>query len=167
MIHPTCGEVLATIRTGFEAQIAPHLHDSEARSAAATIAHLLRHVALRIEHEGQILHDDIARLRALIARIATWFETVGEGDGADLRQALAAAVPDGRYPSLALIGEQALALRGALDRAQAQLHALAPRHGDDPAYQALRQAIRDHIAAQLADEAKLIEPAFAGKGPRR
>lgn len=167
MIHPTCAQVLATIQTGFEEQIVPTLHDTEARSAAATIGHLLRHVALRIEHEGQILLDDVARLGPLLRRIAAWLETSGEGGSEAVHTALAHAIPEGRYPSLALLGEQALTLRAALDHAQARLHALATRHGGDPAYGALREDIRNYIAAQLADEARLIEPAFARKGPRR
>ena len=163
MIHPTCSEVLATIQTGFAEQVVPHLHDAEARSAAATIGHLLRHVALRIEGEGQVLTDDIARLRALLRQIEAWFAQAGEAHGI----ILPADLPPGTYPSLALLGEQALALRGALVAAQDRLHSLSPVYAADPYYQALRQAIRDYIAAQLADEAKLIAPAFQGKGPRR
>lgn len=167
MIHPTCAEVLATIQTGFDEQIVPHLHDSEARSAAATIGHLLRHVALRIAGEGQILHDDVSRLEALLDRIAGWFEQAGEGDPGDIRAVIANRVPPDAYLSLSLLGERALALRGALVAAQEALHRLSATHGADPAYVDLRQALRDYIAAQLADEARLIAPAFQGKGPRR
>jgi hypothetical protein len=167
MIHPTCAQVLATIQTTFEGQIVPLLADAEARSAAATISHLLRHVALRIESEGQILQDDAGRLEVLLGRIADWFEQSGTGDPAAIRAATGRKLPSGVYPGLALMGEQVLALRAALVDAQERLHALAENHGGDPAYADLRQAIRDYIGAQLADEAKLIEPAFLGKGPRR
>jgi hypothetical protein len=167
MIHPTCAEVLATVQTGFEEQVVPHLSDGEARSAAATIAHLLRHVALRIEDEGQILTDDISRLRTLLERIAEWFDAAGVDGAAALRAALAQRLPEATYPSLALLGEQALALRGALVAAQQSLHELAATHGGEGEYQALREAIRHYIALQLADEARLIAPAFQGRGPRR
>lgn len=167
MIHPTCAEVLATIQTGFEQQIVPALGDAEAKSAAATIGHLLRHVALRIEHEGQILLDDVARLEILLGRIAAWLEQAPAGDPGGIRAVLGQPLPSRTYPSLALLGERALALRGALVRAQEALQGLSKSHGDDPAYADLRQSIRDYIAVQLADEAKLIAPAFQGKGPRR
>jgi hypothetical protein len=167
MIHPTCGEVLATIQTGFEEQIVPHLGPAEARSAAATIGHLLRHVALRIENEGQILFDDLRRLEAVLERIAAWFETSGLGDAAAIRTVLDQTLPQDTYPGLTLFGERALALRGALVAAQDVLHQLAASHGSDPDYAALREAIRGYIAAQLEDEAKLITPAFQGRGPRR
>lgn len=160
MIHPSCAEVLATIQTGFEEQVVPHLHDIEARSAAATIGHLLRHVALRIEHEGQILLDDIARLEALLGGIAAWFETCGAGDPRAIRAALTDDSPQGVYPGLGLLGERAMRLRGALVKAQEVLHGLPDDGG-------LREAVRGYIAAQLAEEARLIEPAFRGKGPRR
>lgn len=167
MIHPTCAEVLATIQTGFEQQIVPTLGDAEAKSAAATIGHLLRHVSLRIEREGQILLDDVARLETVLGRIAAWLEQTGAGDPGGIRSGLGQALPSGTYPSLALLGERALALRGALVTAQEALHRLSASHGGDPAYADLRQSIRDYIAVQLADEAKLIAPAFQGKGPRR
>ncbi|MDE2596132.1 MAG: hypothetical protein KGL44_04550 [Sphingomonadales bacterium] len=167
MIHPTCTEVLATVQTAFDEQVVPHLADSEARSAAATIGHLLRHVALRIEQEGQILSDDIARLEALLGRIADWFDETRAADAQPLRAALVPALPAGRYPSLTLIGERALALRAALVAAQERLQEAAAGHGSEAGYTDLRAGIRDYIAAQLADEARLIAPAFQGRGPRR
>lgn len=167
MIHPSCAEVLATVQTGFERDVVPHLNDTEARSAAATIGHLLRHVALRIEDEGQILSDDIARLRGLLGQIAAWLEAEGAGEAASLRAALAQDLPPGVYPSLRLLGELALKLRAALVEAQGVLASLRATHGDDPAWQGLRKAISTYGAEQLADETRLIEPAFLGKGPRR
>jgi hypothetical protein len=167
MIHPTCAEVLATVQTAFDEQVVPHLADSEAQSAAATIGHLLRHVALRIELEGQILSDDIARLEALLTGIADWFDAAGTTGSQPLREALEQRLPAGQYPSLALLGDRSLALRGALVAAQEALHGQASSHGTDPGYKALRERIRDYIAAQLADEGRMIAPAFQGKGPRR
>lgn len=167
MIHPTCGEVLATIQTGFADQIVPHLVPAEARSAAATIGHLLRHVALRIEGEGQMLFDDVRRLESLLGRIAAWFEASSASDAEVIRIVLAEDLPPDSWPGPALLGERALALRGVLVAAQDELHRLAASHGKDPAYVMLRQAIRGYIAAQLEDEARLIAPAFQGQGPRR
>lgn len=167
MIHPTCSEVLATIGTGFEREIVPYLADPGARSAAATISHLLRHVALRIEEEGQVLLDDIDQLGTLLGQIAEWLDATGTADADAIRQVLGRSLPEGTYPSLALLGERSLALREALVDAQQALHRLKKSHADDPSYLALRQAIRDYIAAQLDDEATLVVPAFKGKGPRR
>lgn len=167
MIHPSCTQVLCTIQTSFEEQIVPHIADGEARSAAATIGHLLRHVVLRIEDEGQILTDDIARLRTLLTQIAAWFDVTGLGDSAGLQAVVSKRLPTDTYPSLTLLGEEALGLRGGLVMAQATLHELASTHDGNAGYQALRDAIRGYITAQLTDEARLIAPAFQGRGPRR
>lgn len=167
MIHPTCTEVLATIQTSFETQIVPFLQDKEAQSAAATIGHLLRHVALRIELEGQILSDDVVRLEALLGRIAHWFDEAGLDAPAPIGAALSEASHEGVFPGLDALGERALRLRGALAAAQDALQGLAAHHKSTPGYAALRQEIRSYIAVQLSDEAKLIAPAFQGKGPRR
>lgn len=167
MIHPTCTEVLATIQTSFEQQIVPFLQDKEAQSAAATIGHLLRHVALRIQYEGQILSDDVTRLEVLLGRIARWFNEAGLDAPAPIGAALSEALQEGVFPGLDVLGERALKLRGALVAAQETLQGLEAHHESAPGYAALRQGIRSYIAVQLADEAKLIAPAFQGKGPRR
>lgn len=167
MIHPTCTEVLATIQTSFDEQIVPFLQDKEAQSAAATIGHLLRHVALRIQSEGQILSDDVARLEQVLGRILQWFDEVGLEAPAATGAALGAASREGVFLSLDALGERALKLRGALNAAQEMLQGLEARHKSAAGYADLRQAIRSYIAAQLADEARLIAPAFQGKGPRR
>ena len=167
MIHPDCSEVLATIQTGFERDIVPHLHDLDARSAAATISHLLRHVALRVADEGQILTDDIARLRVLLSQIADWFDSSNLPDGAPLRGAFAETLPDGVYPSLTVLGNHVLCLRSALVTAQLALQGVRNQYAEQAAYQELRAAIRTYIAAQLEDESRLIVPAFLGQGPRR
>jgi hypothetical protein len=46
-------------------------------------------------------------------------------------------------------------------------HELGARHGDEPAYQAIRAAIREYMVWQVEQEEKLIAPAFFGQGPRR
>lgn len=165
MIHPTCLEVLATVQTTFSRDIVPKLDDIEARSAAATIEHLLRHVALRIEHEGEFLTTDIARLSALLSRAADWMGSRGADNPGSVRDLLAGeerAV--GSYRSLEALGSAALALRGALVEVQELLH--ARDEGDSEAAD-IHEAVREYIGLQLTDEAKLIEPAFSGQGPRR
>jgi hypothetical protein len=163
MIHPTCLEVLATVQSAFTREIVPRLTDVDARSTAATIEHLLRHIALRIEHEGQILTTDIARLCDLLQEAAAWQQDCGT-DASALRDLLAAeARAAGAYRNLEQQGEAALRLRSALVDVQRELMVT---DGDEGS-RALQAKMRDYIALQLTDEAKLIDPAFTGKGPRR
>jgi hypothetical protein len=165
MIHPTAAEVLATVLSTFSREIVPDLTTVEARSSGATIEHLLRHVLLRLEHEGEILMRDIARLRRLLDDIAGWLEEVSPVDAAGLRDVL--AQEPAQLCSLGTQGVEALRLRGALVSAQETLERLRSGFAQDEAFLALKSAIGAYIAEQLVDEAMLIEPAFSGKGPRR
>lgn len=165
MIHPTCLEVLATVQSTFTRDIVPKLNDVEARSAAATIEHLLRHIALRIEHEGKLLTDDIARLVPLLDSIADWMDARHMRSADNIRLALETeAKATGEYRNLDELGAAALSLRRALVEAQQLLY---PHEGSDPRAAALRGDVQCYIGEQLTDEAKLIEPAFSGQGPRR
>lgn len=164
MIHPTCREVLATVQSAFEREIVPRLTDADARSTAATIEHLLRHIDLRIAHEGQFLTTDIGRLVALLEAAVLWME--GRPiDTSPVKACLATEANASRsYRNLDQLGEAALALRGALVSVQAML----AEHGhEDPAAEKLQDRIREYIGLQLLDEAQLIEPAYSGRGPRR
>jgi hypothetical protein len=165
MIHPTCGEVLATVAASFSREIVPELSSVEARSSAATIEHLLRHVMLRIEEEGEVLMRDIGRLRELLAQVADWLEQGGAASATTVRAALASEPSD--LWTLSRQGEEAMRLRGSLVAVQADLDALAAGCAQDGGYQAVRRAIGAYIGAQLMDEARLIAPAFSGMGPRR
>ncbi|WP_159979074.1 MULTISPECIES: hypothetical protein [unclassified Novosphingobium] len=165
MIHPTCREVLATVAASFSREIVPELSSIEARSSAATIEHLLRHVMLRIEEEGEVLMRDIARLRTLLAHIADWMEQTGAVSPESLSTALANEPAD--LWTLQRQGDEALRLRASLVAVQAQLDGLAGDWAGNEGYQALRREIGGYIGAQLMDEARLIAPAFSGRGPRR
>jgi hypothetical protein len=164
MIHPTCREVLATVQSAFEREIVPRLTNAEARSTAATIEHLLRHIDLRIAHEGRFLTADIVRLVALLDEAVLWMEGKSLETSA-VKGCLAGEADVSRsYRNLDELGESALALRGALVGVQASL---ADHGEDDPAAQDLQDRIREYIGLQLLDEAQLIEPAYSGRGPRR
>jgi hypothetical protein len=167
MIYPLAEDVLRTIETTFETVIVPSLTGTTEQSAAATIGHLLRHVRLRIAREGQVLFDDIAAARALLGDVRDYLAGIGESvaalDAVLTRRALAPGI----YPSLALVADEAGGLRRALTAALERLQALRAAHGETPAYQALRAAIRSYLGTQLIRENELIEPAFAGLGPRR
>ena len=165
MIHPSASEVLATVLSTFSREIVPELSTVEARSSAATIEHLLRHVLLRIDREGDVLMRDIARLRVLLTDIADWLTVHSPEDAAGVLAVLAEFPGD--LTALASQGEEAMRLRGALVSVRQALERLEPGHGGAPPFQALRAAIGTYIGAQLADEATLIEPAFSGRGPRR
>ncbi len=167
MIVPSAKHVLAIVERTLEESVVPDATSTSARSALATIGHLLRHVQLRLEQEGQILSDDIAALRALLPDMADWLAGADQ-DVAPLRATLARRFrEEGRYPDLGSLGEEAGALRHALTDALGRMVALRDDAGTDEAYKELRSRARAYLASQIQAEAALVDPAFAGKGPRR
>lgn len=169
MIHPSAAQIVRNIEATLVAVVEPAVQTTTARSALATIGHLLRHVALRIDQEGQILTDDIAMQTALLRDIAAYFATVGDVARADGIHGVLADMADldMPYPSLAIMGDRSAQLGDAIQDSLIFLQQQRATRQPDPAYQAVRAAIRDYLATQVLAEGALIHPAFEDKGPRR
>ncbi|HKT73174.1 MAG TPA: hypothetical protein VJQ47_09805 [Steroidobacteraceae bacterium] len=173
MLRPTSIDVLRCIGRTLDTMIVPALNGVAERSAAATIGHLLRHVTLRIEHEGRILHDEIVMLRPLLAQARDYLQARGAGDpeatrvGASVERALSATAPtsSGEYRDVGSLADEVWALRqGVTDALQ---YVLARKSGGADATAKLHDAIETYMAWQLERESELIDPAFEGFGPRR
>lgn len=161
MITPTAAEMLKSAERTFETVIKPDLHSTSTRSAAATIGHMLRIVALRIESEGQILHDESAKLGALLPHVAEWMRTQDLPVPSSL-----SAVPTrdpAIYPSLAVMAAEVGALRQGVCDALDMLQS----HDLDSDGAALLQQLHEYVAWQLAQEGRMIDGATIGSGPRR
>ena len=170
MIKPTVIDILRTVETAITTTVKPEMTTIDGKSTIATIEHLLRHISLRITDEGQILTDDINRLRPLCADILAWVEThVSAADCVDeMTKALNKQYREpGVYANLLSLSEEAGELRRALISGLEQLQEMRSAYGSEDAYQQLRQRIKDYSAYQIKDEGKLIDPAYLGKGPRR
>lgn len=168
MIHPNVEEILATIQASLNRDIIPALSDIDAISSAATIEHLLRYLAVRIDKEGEMLAKDIHRLERLLEKASEWFDETGIAPDARIKQvAELNGLNDGIYNSVRDLGERVLALRHALALVQQHMKGAIEPADQTPVFFALREDIRVYIAQQLQDEAELIEPAFFGRGPRR
>lgn len=173
MIVPTATDILRGVSETIHSTIEPALTGSRERSAAATVQHLLRHTLLRIEREGQILCDDIAALRTLLADLAAGLRSTwpGDTDALQLAGQIDAGLgrqhrAPGEYPTLNSLGAEAGALRELLYGCIRFLHSRpADRRAAD--VHAHQDAIQRYIVRQLEQEAEIIEPAFAGHGPRR
>ncbi|WP_313806888.1 hypothetical protein [Sphingobium sp.] len=169
MIHPSAVQIVRAIEATLADVVEPAMVNIGARSALATIGHLLRHVALRVEDEGQLLADDIGALQDLLARLHDYLDAAGDGtQAAEISQALKRArLEKGRYPSLRMMADSAMILRQSVQDALAYLQQERATRGEDQAYLAARTSIRDYLAYQVRAEAALIHPAFEDKGPRR
>jgi hypothetical protein len=171
MLLPTAVDLLRCVESTLRTVIAPALTGTAERSAAATIGHLLRHVALRIEHEGALLSAEIDKVRPLLEQAGCVFERdfPADPDTKRAREAIAAALagpasPPG-YRDLPSLAAEVTALR----RGVGDSLALIQRHESTlsaPAKE-LYEALKRYVAWELDNESKLIDPAFEGFGPRR
>ena len=169
MLNPTPTQILRNIETTLVEVVAPAITATAARSALATIGHLLRHVILYIERGGQILSDDMADAYALLDRLSAYYAK--DGDDIQLCRIADAVERAGPQPAVYLsfdaMAKGATILRQAVQDALIHLQEQRDGRVGDPSYDAIRQDVRDYLARQLAAEAALIHPAFADKGPRR
>jgi len=172
MIVPSAADELRCIEETLESVIKPALRGTAEKSAAATMSHLLRHVRLRIEREGQALADDIAAIGPLLAQLSGFCA----GSGAPLPEPVEAeidaarteiaAVP-GSYLTLQAMGERAARARRALLEGLCHVQQMGGEAACSAQYRELRTAIRGYLAQELRREGELIHPAFEGRGPRR
>lgn len=171
MLVPTASDTVRSIAGQLEEIILPALDGQLERSTVATILHLLRHTSQRLALEGQILFDEIAYLRPLFTRAAGWLAARPDHRALAERMSAAVAVegwsPDaapGDYPDLERVAARVAILRQLVDELLGALH---QRDATDAEGAELHQAMRAYIGWQIAQEAKLVEPAFRGWGPRR
>lgn len=169
MLNPTPTQILRNIETTLAEVVEPAVIATTARSALATIGHMLRHVILSIEQGGQILSDDMADATALLERLSAYYAAAGDDEQVSrIGDALARAKPQpATFHSLAAMAERVAILRQAVQDALIDLQTQRDEQAGSPAYDAIRQDVRDYLARQLSAEAALIHPAFADKGPRR
>jgi hypothetical protein len=172
MLLPTAVDLLRCIERTLETAIVPTLTGTAERSAAATIGHLLRHVALRIQHEGELFALEIDKLRPLLEQAAgvirdDFAQAPDSKRTLDaLKEALARpAPPTHGYRDLASLTAEVTALRqGVCDALE-----LLQRHESDlsAAAKDLYDSLKRYVTWELDNESKLIDPAFEGFGPRR
>lgn len=157
-MRPTVREVMDTIIWTFDEEIAPHVAEGLPKSLANTTSNLLRHVLLRMEHEGPAVTQEIAELRAVLARVRAF--AAGHGELADLARRLDAA-EEPAADELAVLEQ----LRWRLQHTIEVMQAVRSACETDETYRALREEIRDCLDRQLEREALWIDKAFTG--PRR
>jgi len=164
-MRPRTDEILAAVLAAFEADIAPTITDPAAKSASLTMANLLRHVILRLAHEGDALRKDLAELEPLVLQMLQFFRDQTDAPalvatGAQIAQV---EVPD----SNAAIESKGLtaardARLGQIDAGLIVLQQERTQLADRAGYHELRDAIRTYLRGQLSREEAWIVPAFVG-----
>lgn len=172
MIYPTAVDILRCVdQTMLEASDL-EMPRMSVKSALATSRHMIRHVELRLQLEASILLEDIDKTTALLHKVVAYLNTVNEASAGLGREigallAQAPALLKGTAEDLERISARALALREQVYAALASLQGLEPDVKVKEPYLEIRRLIRGYIAYELEQEARLIGPAFRGKGPRR
>jgi len=162
---PSAADILRCVREVTRDLIAPSLAGHAERSAAATIDHMLRYVERLVEHQGQDLLDEEAKLKALLPAAAGWLAGRDAALAGAIRADCARAPDPATYATLAMMEDRVALLRQHVCDALLALHAAGEAKGADGA--ALHATLRDYIRWQIAREGALVEPAFLGHGPRR
>jgi hypothetical protein len=164
ILTPSAAETVRCVRETLETWIAPALTGKSEISYVTTAAHLLSFVEGRIEHEGQLLFDEIRQLHGLFPQALDWLATRPGSEA--LAEAIRASLDFKRdpeiYPSLSLVADEVALLR----RHVCDLLVLLNR-ADSSGGEALHAALRAYIDRQLAQEGMIVETAFRGRGPRR
>jgi len=171
MLLPTSVDLLRCIEHTLETVIAPRLKGIEERSAAATIGHLLRHVALRIQHEGHILQEDLEALHPLLIQVDGYLGVHFPDDNhaVSMRNAVAACLERSQrcegYRDVTSLAEEVQCMRQLVCNV---LYFMQAREGErSPATAEIYDALSRYAAWKVEQEARLIDPAFEGFGPRR
>jgi hypothetical protein len=170
-MYPTVIELLEAVEANLDSKVAPVVKDVSGQSALATIGHILRHVRVRVEREGQILVDEIRALRELLPVLQRDLERQGDAGVVCARliadQLMESGPPSDRYITLLDLARQCSALREKLELALRALIEIEPARREDAEYRHIRTLIRSHISNQIEREAPLVELAFHGFGARR
>jgi hypothetical protein len=166
-IVPSVIDILRSVREVMHTLVAPALSGAAERSAVATAEHLLRYSERLIDKQGQTLLDEEIRLKAILPDAANVLD--GMGGHSALADALRATVARKRNPTiyvtLAMLQDDVALLRDHVCDLLLALQAgtsTATKDGE-----ALHERLRSYMRWQLAEEGKLVEPAFLGHGPRR
>ena len=117
-----------------------------------------------------MLHEEICMLRPLLERLATHLQQAPAGDAAaaallaTLRRTLSQPSPQG-YRNVTSLAAEVSELRA---RVCESLEYLLPRKEqlDERGLQ-LHQDLHQYMAWEVRQEARVIDPAFEGFGPRR
>lgn len=164
-MRPSAEEILRSVAATFDEYLLPEIAEPFAHSLALTVSNLLRHLALRMEHEGPMLVAEITELRAVLGEIKA-FAAASPGCEAVLAHVDAtrgAQRGDGSYVGLLALHGEATELGWALQHAIRALDDAAPAIATVDGYAEVRQSIRRYLRRSLEREGSLIVPAFTGE----
>jgi hypothetical protein len=148
-MRPSARQLIEGIDWSLQNRVAPVTEDKWAASTLRSTHCLLQHLAVRVDQEGQLLHEDNADLRTVLGAVAA---RLTGAPWARERSAVEAALARawreaGAYPTVASMSDENESMRGVVDDLVSVLHGAAPDQravadgalGDVDAYLARRR----------------------------
>lgn len=166
MINPRPKDVLENLLATLDEKILPRITETDVLSALTSTKHLIRYALNQLTHEPDSFAAELPRLTALLGQ-AKEFLTAANDAPEILAQVNAAVAGDASPQNHEALAARIQTLREGLHAALGHLIAHRETYIGNPAYTPLRDAIRDYLAWQNAEEAKIIAPTYYGRGPRR
>jgi hypothetical protein len=167
MINPRPSDVLQTIISNIESKIESKLTDVDVLSAVTTCKHMVRYVINQLAQERAIYLADMPRLIDLLGQAGSFLNRKGGHEAAEQAIDAVLGAEAGDLGDIEALAARVMALREALYQALDLLIKQRESWKDDPAYTALRDAIRAYMAWQNVQDAKIVAPTFYGQGARR
>ena len=160
-MRPTNSELIASIVTALEQQVAPTVQDKWAASVLRSTTQLLNHIALRFEHQGAVLIADNEDVRQVLEAIAP--RLADSAEGAQLHAVIEKVL---QLPEVAAYDTDALDARNeAYQEAVEELLRRRERLIELTGDLGVVQALRAYLKRRLDREHPLYFPVFSGSPP--
>lgn len=166
MINPRPKDVLENLIATLDDKVLPRLKETDLLSAVTTTKHLIRYVLNQLAHEPDSFAAELPRLTDLLGQAKDFLANTG--DAPEVLAQVTAALADTATPANhEALAQRIQTLREGLHAALGHLIEQRDTYQANPAYTPLRNAIRDYLAWQNVEEARIIAPTYYGQGPRR
>lgn len=169
MINPRPKDILENLIATLDEKVLPRLKETDLLSAVTSTKHLIRYVLNQLTHEQASFSAELPRLTALLAQARSFLEEAGDAPEvtAKLDAALDGPNDPGELTDIEALAMRIQSLREGLHAALGHLIERRDAYRADPGYAPLRDAIRDYLAWQNIEEARIIAPTYYGQGARR
>ena len=167
MINPRPKDVLENLIATLDDKVLPRITETDLLSALTTSKHLIRYVLNQLVHEPASFAEELPRLTALLGQARSFLADAGDAPEARAQVEAALHDEDAPHHTHEALAARIQQLREGLHAALGQLIDSRHTYQANPAYSPLRAAIRDYLAWQNIQEAKIIAPTYYGQGARR
>jgi hypothetical protein len=152
-MRPSTSELLTSIAEQLGTQVLPSVQDKWAASTVRSAMQLLRHLALRAEHEPRLLVEEAVELQLLLTQVAASLQATSLSG---LRSEVLAALqlPDAAAHDLSAQNARDEAQLRTVEKLIAKRDAIRTATGSN----AVHDALVTYLERRLQREHQLIEP---------